>query len=83
MEGSAMGSLTPRLDLYDPKTLEALGQAFDSTWVVLQARDPFRDFERDAELKRALSLKLMALAADGVTDPVELREGALEGLLPN
>jgi hypothetical protein len=80
MEGSAMGSLTPRLDLYDPKMLEALGQAFDATWVELQARDPFRDFDRDSELKTALSLKLTALAADGVTDPVELREWALESL---
>jgi hypothetical protein len=47
----------------------------------VQARDPFRDFERDFELKTALSQKLMTLAADGVTDPIELREWALEGLL--
>jgi hypothetical protein len=75
-----MGSRNPRVDLYDPKTLEALGQAFDSSWVVLQARNPFRDFERDLDLKSTLSLKLTALAADGVTDPVELREWALESL---
>jgi hypothetical protein len=75
-----MGSRNPRIDLYDPKTLEALGQAFDATWVVLQTRDPFRDFERDLDLKTALSLKLTALAADGVTDAVELREWALESL---
>jgi hypothetical protein len=81
MEGSTMGSRNPRLDPYDPKMLEALGQAFESTWVVLQSRDPFRDFERDTELKTALNLKLMTLAADGVTDPGELREWALEGLL--
>ena len=75
-----MGSRNSRFDLYDPKTLEALGQAFDSSWVVLQARNPFRDFERDLDLKSSLSLKLTALAADGVTDPVELREWALESL---
>jgi hypothetical protein len=75
-----MGSRNPRIDLYDPKMLEALGQAFDATWVVLQTRDPFRDFERDLDLKSTLSLKLTALAADGVTDPVELREWALESL---
>jgi hypothetical protein len=40
-----MGSRNPRIDLFDPKMLEALGQAFDATWVVLQTRDPFRDFE--------------------------------------
>jgi hypothetical protein len=48
--------------------------------VVLQARDPLRDFLRDTELQDALSRKLMELAADGVTDPIELREWALEGL---
>ena len=71
----------PPINTYDPKTLDALREAFDATWVVLQARDPFRDFERDFELKTALSQKLMTLAADGVTDPTELREWALEGLL--
>jgi hypothetical protein len=76
-----MTSPNPRLDGYDPKTLEAVRQAFDETWIVLQARDPCRDFERDYELKTALSLKLKALAADGVTDPIELREWALESLL--
>ena len=70
----------PQINPYDPKTLDALGEAFDATWVVLQSRDPFRDFERAYELRTALSQKLKALAADGVTDPIELREWALEGL---
>ena len=76
-----MGSLNPQVDLYDPKTLKALAQAFDATWVEVQARDPFRDFERDLDLKTALNQKLVALAKDGVTDPIELREWALESLL--
>jgi len=76
-----MGSLNPHVDLYDPKTLKALAQAFDATWVEVQARDPFRDFERDLELKTALNQKLVALAKDGVTDPIELREWALDSLL--
>jgi len=78
-----MGSRNPPPDSYDrdSTTLEALGQAFDATWVELQARDPFRDFERDSELKTAISEKLAMLAADGVTDPIELREWALESLL--
>ena len=70
----------PQINPYDPKTLDALGEAFDATWVVLQARDPFRDFERIYELRSALNQKLIGLAADGVTDPIELREWALEGL---
>jgi hypothetical protein len=71
----------PSIDPYDPKTLDALREAFEATWVVLQARDPFRDFDRDLELRTALSRKLKMLASDGVTDPIELREWALESLL--
>jgi hypothetical protein len=72
---------TPSIDLYDPKTPDALREAFEATWVVLQARDPFRDFDRDLELRTALNRKLKMLASDGVTDPIELREWALESLL--
>jgi hypothetical protein len=53
----------------------------NSTWVEVQARDPFRDLERDSKLKTAISEKLSLLAADGVTDPIELREWTLESLL--
>jgi hypothetical protein len=66
---------------HSTQTTEALREAFEATWVVVQARDPFRDFERDLELRAALSRKLKLLASDGVTDPIELREWALESLL--
>jgi hypothetical protein len=72
---------SPPINPYDAKTLDALREAFDASWVMVQARDPFRDFERDSELRTALNRKLMTLVADGVTDPVELREWALESLL--
>jgi hypothetical protein len=75
-----MGSRNPQTYLHDPRTLRALRQAFYATWLELQARDPFRDFERDSELKTAINQKLWALAKDGVTDPIELREWALESL---
>ena len=75
-----MGSKIPPRTFYDPALRSAVEQAFDATWKALQARDPFRDFEQDYELRTALSRKLMGLAADGVIDPIELREWALEGL---
>ena len=75
-----MGSRNPPPNLYDPALLTAIEQALKSTWTVLQARDPFRDFERDYEVKTALSNKLISLAGEGVTDPIELREWALESL---
>jgi hypothetical protein len=75
-----MGSRNPPSTFYDPALRSTVEQAFDATWRALQARDPFRDFEGDYELKPALRRKLMGLAADGVTDPIELREWALESL---
>ena len=75
-----MGSRNPTPNLYDPALLAAVERAFDATWTELQARDPFRDFDKDNELKTELSHELSALAADGVTDAIELREWALEGL---
>ena len=75
-----MGSRNPPPNSYDPALLAAVEQAFDAAWTVLQARDPFRDFDKDNELKTELSHELSALAADGVTDAIELREWALEGL---
>jgi hypothetical protein len=75
-----MYPLSRSIDPYDPKTPDALKEAFEATWVMLQARDPFRDLERDSELRSALSRQLKKLASDGVTDPIELREWALESL---
>ena len=75
-----MGSKNPPRTFYASELRSTVDQAFDATWTALQARDPFRDFERDYELKNTLRRKLMGLAVDGVTDPMELREWALEGL---
>lgn len=75
-----MGSKNPPRSFCDPALRSTVEQAFDATWTVLQARGPLRDFEQDYELKTALRRKLVELAADGTTDPIELREWALEGL---
>jgi hypothetical protein len=76
-----MGSKNPPRTFYDPALRSTVERAFDATWTVLQARGPLRDLDQDYyELKTALSRKLMGLATDGVTDPIELREWALEDL---
>lgn len=73
-----MGSQkNPRLELDDPKLVEVIEHAFNASWAVLLAHDPFRDFAKDFELKTALSQKLIGLAAEGVTDPEQLRSMAL------
>ena len=75
-----MGSKNPPRTFNDPALRSTVERAFDATWTALEARDPFRDLDQDYELKTALSRKLMGLATDGVTDPIELREWALEAL---
>ena len=74
-----MGSRNP-LNLNSSTLWNALEQAFDTSWTVLQARNAFRDFDRDNELQSALRQMLATLAVEGVTDPIELREWTLESL---
>ena len=76
-----MTSQNPQSDIYDPKTLAVMDQAFAAIWNVLRADDPFRDYANDSELRIAIGHKLMNLVADGVTDPSRLRQLTLESLL--
>ena len=76
-----MTSLNHRADIYDPKTLAAMDQAFAAVWHMLRANDPFRDYANDAELRMAIGKKLLNLVVDGVTDPLRLRNLIVESLL--
>ena len=76
-----MTSLNLQADIYEPRTLAAMDQAFAAIWNVLRADDPFRDYAKDSELRIAIGQKLMNLAADGVTDPVRLRKLTVDSLL--
>jgi len=76
-----MTSQNSRQDLYEPRTLAAMDQAFAAIWKALRADDPFRDYARDSELRIAIGKKLLNLVADGVTDPLRLRNLTVQGLL--
>ena len=76
-----MTSLNLRADIYDPKTLAAMDQAFAAVWHMLRADEPFRDYANDTELKIAIGKKLLNLVVDGVTDPLRLRNLTVESLL--
>jgi len=76
-----MTSLDLRADIYDPKTLAAMDQAFAAVWHMLRADKPFRDYANDTELKIAIGKKLLNLVVDGVTDPLRLRNLTVESLL--
>jgi hypothetical protein len=76
-----MTSQNSRQDLYEPRTLAAMDQAFAAIWKALRADDPFRDYARDSELRLAIGKKLLDLAADGEDDPVRLRKRTVDSLL--
>jgi hypothetical protein len=69
-----------RADIYDPKTLAAMDQAFAAVWRMLRD-DPFRGYVSDTELRKAIGKNLLNLVADGVTDPLRLRDLTVESLL--
>jgi hypothetical protein len=64
---------------YSPELLVALEQAFDAIWTTLYAHVPTAG-DQAKELKITLSQTLIALVAEGVTDPRELRRRALENM---
>jgi hypothetical protein len=80
-EGSPMTCQNPRADIYDPKTLAAMDQAFAAAWHMLRADEPFRDNASDSELRIAIGRKLLNLVADGVIDPLRLRNLTVKSLL--
>ena len=75
-----MTSQNPQPDIYDPKTLAVMDQAFAAIWNVLRADDPFRDYANDSQLRIAIGRKLLNLVATGVTDPSRLRQLIVESL---
>ena len=75
-----MNSQNPRPDIYDPKTLAVMDQAFAAIWNTLRADDPFRDYANDSELTVTIGRKLLNLVADGVTDPRRLRDLTVDSL---
>jgi hypothetical protein len=67
-------------DLYDPEMLAVMEQAFNATWAVLEAHGISHDQMKNDELTMALSRIIVALVAQGVTDPGWLRKMALESM---
>jgi hypothetical protein len=76
-----MASQNSRLDVYDPKTLAAMDQAFAAVWHMLRADDFSRGYASDTKLRIAIGKKLLSLVADGVTDPLRLRNFTVQSLL--
>ena len=63
---------------YDSTQRAAMRWAFDAAWSVIRAHETEDDKERNKELRVALNETLVALAAEGITDAEQLRNGALQ-----
>ena len=72
--------MSPQNPFDDPKLVTELAQTFESIWLVMRAHEPLLDADRTKELSIEISRKLVELAADGVTDPAQLRRLTLESL---
>ena len=73
-----MGFPNPSSTFSDPELISAIQQAFDAAWPVILAHQTVPDKARLAELSMELSHKLIELAANGLTDPRELSDLALD-----
>ena len=62
---------------YEASPLANLSKAFEATWEVLHARDSSPNAGAEDDLRLAVAGKLLELAADGLTDPEELRDRVL------
>jgi hypothetical protein len=75
-----MNSQDSQQNLYDPKTLAVMDRAFAAIWTVVKADDPFGNYAHDRELRLVIGAKLLNLVADGVIDPIRLRQLSVESL---
>ena len=64
------------LNGYSPELINAMMVAFTSVWAVLYSHVPLKG--NGVENKVDLSRTIVALVAEGVTDPKDLRRLALE-----
>ena len=71
-------AMSPQNPFDDPKLVTELAHTFESIWLVMRAHEPLLDADRAKELSIEISRKLVELAADGVTDPAQLRRLTLE-----
>ena len=57
-----------------------MDRAFAAIWIDVKADDPFRNYAHDRELRLVIGAKLLNLVAEGVIDPVRLRQLTVESL---
>ena len=57
-----------------------MDRAFAAIWTAVKADDPFRNYAHDRELRLVIGAKLLNLVAEGVIDPIRLRQLTVKSL---
>ena len=74
-----VASTRPKRRAFDAWTLRLLEELGDSTWGIVQDRHPFRDTNKDNELRHQLRRKLFILAENSdLEDLDDLQRSVLE-----
>jgi hypothetical protein len=74
-----VASSRPKRRAFDASTLRLLEELCDSTWTIVQDRHPFRDTNKDNELRHQLRRKLFILAENSdLEDLDDLQRSVLE-----
>ena len=65
---------------FDPFDLEIIDRVYEAAWAQLEAREPFRDREKDEEREEQLRKRLFAFAFPGRVDFDSLLEKVLASM---
>ena len=70
-----------KIPAFDSISLKVLETLSDATWLIFEARHPFRNVERDARLREALRLKLFIHAENhGLENLDKIQREVLEAM---
>jgi hypothetical protein len=64
-EGAAMKDSFKRNRVFDPLDLEIIDRVYEAAWAKIEAREPFRDIQRDSERQEGLRKLIFAVASTG------------------
>ena len=74
-----MAASRPKRRAFDASTLRLLEELCESTWAIVQDRQPFRDLTSDFDLKHQLRRKLFILAENSDLEDLDgLQQSVLE-----
>ena len=70
-----------KISVFDAESMRILENLSDATWLIFEARHPFRDIKRDDNLRQSLRLKLFIQAENsGLENLDAIQQFVLEAM---